>query len=355
MNVDWSPSLTSVDESEPHKNDGPRRQMIRDEHDDGSGTAVSPVTSASPIDMSAARWRSSRPAVELWSLRQRLRWARRPPRTLNEKIRYKMAADRSSLLTVFADKVRVRDYVHAKAGADVLSVLYFNGADPALIPWNTLPTEFVIKANHGCGATIVVREDADPSALLPRPDRRRPWGVHAIIHPDALTSQRSALSNLTTAWLSTNYWRAHGVPEWGYKNVMPQVLVEELLLTPTRGVPVEYTFYCCNGRARFIKILMRTPEHREDIYLPDWTRIPVGDCTEGAPADIAAPPRLADMIDLAERLSDGVDFVRVDLYNIGERIIFREMTNYPTGGNNPELDAEVFARLSESWQPRYRR
>jgi hypothetical protein len=38
------------------------------------------------------------------------------------------------------------------------------------------------------------------------------------------------------------------------------------------------------------------------------------------------------MIQIAERLADQIDFVRVDLYNIGERVVFGEMTIYPSGG-----------------------
>jgi hypothetical protein len=38
------------------------------------------------------------------------------------------------------------------------------------------------------------------------------------------------------------------------------------------------------------------------------------------------------MISIAERLSDGVDFVRVDLYDLGDRVVFGELTNYPRQG-----------------------
>jgi len=38
------------------------------------------------------------------------------------------------------------------------------------------------------------------------------------------------------------------------------------------------------------------------------------------------------MIEIAELLSKEVDFVRVDLYDLGSRIVFGELTNYPDGG-----------------------
>jgi hypothetical protein len=137
------------------------------------------------------------------------------------------------------------------------------------------------------------------------------------------------------------------------------LIIEELLATTNGGVPIEYTFHCFHGRVRFIKIWIRTPVHREDIYLPDWTRVPIErrdrPVVDGAAiaGDVQAPPRLSEMIEIAECLSNGVDFVRVDLYNLGDRIVFRELTNYPSGGTNPEFDTEAIAGLSASWQPRY--
>ena len=37
------------------------------------------------------------------------------------------------------------------------------------------------------------------------------------------------------------------------------------------------------------------------------------------------------MISIAERLAEGIDFVRVDLYDFKDRVVFGELTNYPGG------------------------
>ena len=39
------------------------------------------------------------------------------------------------------------------------------------------------------------------------------------------------------------------------------------------------------------------------------------------------------MIDAAERLSAGIDFVRVDLYDLGDRFLVGELTTTPQGGS----------------------
>ena len=48
--------------------------------------------------------------------------------------------------------------------------------------------------------------------------------------------------------------------------------------------------------------------------------------------EIPRPSRLAEMIEVARALSTGFDFVRVDLYEIDERVMFGELTFTPAGG-----------------------
>jgi hypothetical protein len=59
------------------------------------------------------------------------------------------------------------------------------------------------------------------------------------------------------------------------------------------------------------------------------------------------PPNTQLMFSLAERLGSGLDFVRVDMYNVDGRIVFGEFTNYPDAGlgrfDPPEFD-EVLGR-----------
>ncbi|MBN9099980.1 MAG: hypothetical protein J0I49_17980 [Pseudonocardia sp.] len=41
---------------------------------------------------------------------------------------------------------------------------------------------------------------------------------------------------------------------------------------------------------------------------------------------------MPEMIQVAERLGAGTDFVRVDLYDIDGRVVFGELTSFPAGG-----------------------
>jgi hypothetical protein len=47
---------------------------------------------------------------------------------------------------------------------------------------------------------------------------------------------------------------------------------------------------------------------------------------------VREPPNLELMLQTAEALGADLDFVRVDLYDVGNRIYFGEMTSTPGGG-----------------------
>jgi hypothetical protein len=52
---------------------------------------------------------------------------------------------------------------------------------------------------------------------------------------------------------------------------------------------------------------------------------------------------------LAERLSERFEFVRVDLYAIGDRIVVGELTHYPAAGNKAFDPPEWDLRLGALW------
>jgi TupA-like ATPgrasp len=68
---------------------------------------------------------------------------------------------------------------------------------------------------------------------------------------------------------------------------------------------------------------------------------------------IARPDNLEMMIDYAQILSDSIDFIRVDLYNIRRKVYFGELTNTPENGFgkfHPSSWDEVFGAF---WKLRF--
>jgi hypothetical protein len=72
----------------------------------------------------------------------------RNPTTFGEKVVWKKLHDRRALLTLVADKYRVREYVARRVGEHVLVRLLHATSDPTTIPFDELPDRCVGKAAH---------------------------------------------------------------------------------------------------------------------------------------------------------------------------------------------------------------
>ena len=48
--------------------------------------------------------------------------------------------------------------------------------------------------------------------------------------------------------------------------------------------------------------------------------------------DVQKPNTLNDMLSIAEKLSEGFPFARIDLYSLEEKVYFGEITFYPWSG-----------------------
>lgn len=229
------------------------------------------------------------------------------PRGFNEKILVKVLTDRRPYLTLFSDKLRVRGYVRRTAPDLLLPALYWWSDRAEDIPFDSLPHEFALKANHGSGWNCLVR---DKSAL-----------------------RRSDLVHLARKWLRSDFTIVGR--EWAYRNIRRAVYAEQLLHDDARGAPADYKLFVFGGKVRVIQVDRdRFTHHTQILYDGQWNRLE-GTVAAAGGAPIARPASLASMLKTAEALSAGVDFVRVDLYEIDGQAYFGELTNSPNKGLSP--------------------
>jgi hypothetical protein len=224
------------------------------------------------------------------------------PEAFSEKLYCRMIAlnrEKHPHLTRFADKFAVRTYVTGKIGEQHLVRLFWHGTDPKGIPFDTLPSEYVIKPNHGSGKVIVVKG----------------------------TANRSDIIQETSNWMKTNYY--WGSRENQYFHIHPRILIEEYLTNQDGSELLDYRFWCFRGRPEVIQV----DNHAHNInpfFDSEWNLLDLH-YRENMPRPvIAKPANLGDMLYVASRLSEDFDFVRVDLYNPG-RICFGELTFTPAG------------------------
>ena len=138
------------------------------------------------------------------------------------------------------------------------------------------------------------------------------------------------------------YYRRHR--EWQYKHIAPLILIEELLTDRAGGLPAEYRFFCFDGAPAFVEVVMGRfgPSLTVDYYDLEWAHISVTHHVYEHAHPIPRPERLGELVFLAEALSRGFSFVRVDLYLCDDRLCFGELTFTPCAGflrfHPPEYD-----------------
>lgn len=230
------------------------------------------------------------------------------PCTFNEKLQWRKLFDRKPLLPRLIDKVQVRSYVESRVGNTPLIPLLHVSDSPSTIPFGRLSTPYIVKPNHASGVKVIVesggeREQAEVEEAI-GDSLRVPYGIFAV--------------------------------EWGYWNVRPRVVIEKLLLDEHGHLPPDFKIHCFNGEAHYIQVdTDRFSHHRCVMYDRDWTRLDL--IRVGLPEgeDVPRPGNLREMIEFAEVLAAELDYVRVDVYSLGERIYFGEMTLYPSSGFRP--------------------
>lgn len=226
------------------------------------------------------------------------------PSGFNEKILVKILGDRRPYLTLFSDKLRVREYVQRVAPFVALPALYWWSDRADALDVATLPDSFVLKPNHGSGWLRVV-------------DDRR-------------TVQRDELVCIAREWLASDFTIVGR--EWAYRDIRRAVYAEELLRGPEGDLPADYKLFVFGGKVRLIQVDRdRFARHTQVLYDERWNAID-GTIKAAQGLTLPAPASLAAMIAAAEALSAGVDFVRVDLYDIGGKAYFGEFTHYPNKG-----------------------
>ncbi len=120
--------------------------------------------------------------------------------------------------------------------------------------------------------------------------------------------------------------------EWPYLEVEPRLLIEPFIGID-KEVPLDYKFFCFNGQVDMIQVDSgRGHMHRRILLDPTWTPFDFAYEKPMAQAVPDRPHELDDMVAIAETLSRGLPFVRVDLYNTQGTILFGEMTFFPEAG-----------------------
>ena len=280
-----------------------------------------------------------------------LRLRARNPKDHQSKILHKMAYDRNPMLTTYADKVNVRDFVSEKIGPEYLTKSFGVFDNLLGVEARSFPRNFVLKANHGSGASVICWDGASRGTFLPKDLKHISWDTF-IVHPEDLNW--GDLVRLTSKWMKQNYyWDLGRFPEWCYKDIKPQLLLEEVLIH-NGSLPRDYKFTMINGECKLCwVVLSRFSEPRKNLYSSDWVKLEVSHNWPASDEVVERPQYFDEMLKVASVLSEGIDFVRVDLYETDQGVKFGELTNYCHGGTVPFTPREFGIEVAKDWVPDY--
>jgi hypothetical protein len=246
-------------------------------------------------------------------------WSGKPlnlenPQTYNEKIQWLKLYDSTPIKTRLADKYLVRDWVKERIGEKYLIPLLGVWDKFDDIDFERLPDKFVLKANHGSGWNIIVK--------------------------DKSTFEKAAAKGKFSIWLNTNFAFVNGL-ELHYKGITPKIIAEPYLENDN-GDLYDYKVLCFNGEPYYVLVDSdRQTNHKRNIYDLEWNLQPFRDYPNSGPKN--KPNNLDEMIFLAKTLSKCFVLVRVDFYVLNDGSLkFGELTFTPCSGqsrwNLPEYD-----------------
>ncbi len=235
------------------------------------------------------------------------------PAKLSEKLQWIKLYDRNPLMVQCSDKYAVREYVRQKGFGHILNELYGVYESAGEIDFAALPDSYVLKATHGSGWNVLVKDGAVTIGTRTR-DRK---------------TARSRLKK----WLRKSQYLRYR--EWCYKDIQPRIVCEKYLETGGgSGSLADYKIYCFHGEPKMIQVVVDRPANpQEAFYDIHWRRLDlVSVINLPCQREMEAPACLKEMLEIAAALSGEFLYVRVDLYDLNGNLVFGEMTFYPSYG-----------------------
>lgn len=230
------------------------------------------------------------------------------PEGFSEKLQWLKLHYRNDLMPILADKYEVREYLEKHEYGYLLNELYsvyesVDSFDPSI-----LPNQFVLKATHASGWNLIVKDKSKINWWI--------WKKHM------------------------NYWLKHNIAwmgkEWHYAEMKPRIVCEKYLEDESGGL-IDYKIFCFNGEPKYLQLNVNRGKKNYvlNLYDLDWNLMPFSDrdIPQNPKYNVRVPEQFEEMVKLSKELSEPFPFVRLDFYEVNNRIYFGEFTFFPGSGN----------------------
>ncbi len=140
------------------------------------------------------------------------------------------------------------------------------------------------------------------------------------------------------SWFSLDHYAVSR--ERNYYSLQPKIIVEPIIFE--QADITDFRVFCYKGKARLICLdVGKYSNYRRAFYSVDWIKLNFSLGYPGYEEDIDRPENLSEMLNVAEKLSKWLDFVRVDFYTNGEHFYLGEMTNCHASASQRFLPLEA--------------
>lgn len=234
------------------------------------------------------------------------------PKLLSEKIQWYTFRYKNPLFPYIVDKVTFKKYIKdiLGDGYTIPLIASWKTVEEFETAWNSdiLPKEFCLKSNLQSDGKCI-----------------------KIIHNKDLVNFKD-LKKEVAEWFKPENTNINSLARNFYDSV-PQVFAEKFM-SNYKDQLYDYKFYCFDGYAHCI---CSSKEHFEDEHYPityfnlKWEMLDVQSGNHRVEF-IPKPKHFEQMVELAQKLSKGFPFVRVDFFDTDEQLYVAELTFNPGGG-----------------------
>ena len=274
--------------------------------------------------MDALRWLPDKPYLQLFYFACNGKFINfKHPVGFNEKQNWLKLYDRHDEYRDLVDKLAVKKIVDEKLGEGHVFPLLGAWDSFDQIDFSKLRNSFVLKCNHDSGSTRVIK------------DKR------------ALTQEQlSEMSKFYARRLKYDFFYAGR--EYAYKGVKPCIMAEAFMTDnrhPNSAVE-DYKFFCFDGVPKIMFVATdRDTDVKFDFFDMDFNHLDIVNIHPQSGKTIAKPEHFEEMKQIAARLSQGMKFARIDLFDFNGTVYFGEYTFYHGGAfrlfNPPEWERKL--------------
>ncbi len=228
------------------------------------------------------------------------------PEGFNEKLNWLKINDRHPEYSKLVDKYEVRSVIRDKIGEGYMFPLYGVWNSYEEIDFDSLPKQFVLKCNHDSGSVKIIKD----KEMINHKELKKFFSDRLRVNPYNLGR------------------------EYPYRSVKPKIIAEKLMGNG-KIAPCDYKFFCFSGKPTIMYIASeRETDCKFTFFDMNFKRIEeIEFYTHPSSSEIFAKPTTFEkMKEIAEKLSEGMPFVRIDFFEVDGKVFFGEYTFFSCGG-----------------------